>query len=342
MKAVTYTKYGAPSVLQIEEIAKPAPRKNEVLVRVYATTVTPSDMLLRSGKFPILFWLPARILYGITNPRRLIPGYELAGEVVAVGKDVTRFRKGDQVFGGTAWKMSCSAEYICLPEEGMITIKPANMTYQEAAAFCDGACTALHFLRKANIQPGKKVLINGASGSVGTFAVQLGKHFGAEVTGVCSTTNLELVRSLGADQVIDYTRADFAKSGQAWDIIFDAIGKSSFPHCKPALKPDGIYLTTAINPAIIPYMLWTSLAGGKRARTAMSIVNPEDLDFLKGIIAAGKIKSVIDRCYPLEQIAEAHQYVEKGRKKGNVVITVTPNGSASPLSVESSIAEKHP
>ncbi len=326
MKAVVCTKYGPPDVLQLKEVEKPIPKDNEILIKVYATVVTAVDCATRTGA-PFF----ARFVTGLIRPKITIQGFEVAGEIESVGKDVKLFKKGDQVFGGTETSLGAHAEYICLPEEGALAIKPTNMTYEEAAAVCEGALTAFPFLRdKANIQSGQRVLIYGASGSIGTLAVQLARYYRAEVTGVCSTTNLELVKSLGADKVIDYTKEDFTKSGQTYDIIFDAVGKSSFSGCKSSLKKKGIYLTTVPTLALLLQMLWTSKIGSKKAAIVFSGFRPasekaKDLIFLKELIEAGKIKSVIDRRYPLEQTAEAHRYVDKGHKKGNVVITVEHN-----------------
>jgi NADPH:quinone reductase-like Zn-dependent oxidoreductase len=323
MKAVVCTKYGPPEVLQLIEVAKPTPKDNEVLIRIHATTVRSGDCRIRSSTHPLWYWLPARIMFGLIRPRKTIPGDELAGEIESAGKDVTLFTKGDQVFGNV-WVISfggANAEYICLPEE-WVAIKPANMTFEEAAAVPVGGLTALHFLRKGDIQSGQKVLIFGASGSVGTFAVQIARYFGAEVTGVCSTKNLEWVKSLGADKVIDYTKEDFTKSGQIYDIIFDTVSKTSFSHCKGSLKQRGVYLT--VDWPLLP-ALWTSMVGSKKLIFGMASQNREDLIFLKELIEAGKIKTVIDRTYPLDQTAEAHKYVDKGHKKGNVVITVAHN-----------------
>lgn len=322
MRAIGWTEYGSPDVLQLQEMEKPIPRDNEVLIKIYATTVTAADCTMRQGE-------PAwgKIILGLRKPRKRfrIPGIELAGEIESVGKDVKRFKKGDQVFGFTGFRAGAYAQYTCMPEKGSLGIKPANKTYEEAVAAVDGGSTALFFLKdKAHIRSGDSVLINGASGSIGSYAVQLAKLFGAEVTGVCSTRNVELVKSLGADTVIDYTKQDFTRNKAAYDIIFDTVGKSSFAQCKDSLKRNGRYLpTTGLQNHFL--MLWTSITSDKKVISGMSVEKNEALAFLKDLIEAGKLKIIIDRCYPLEQIAEAHRYVEKGHKKGNVVITVAHN-----------------
>ena len=321
MRAIVWTKYGPPDVLQLKEVEKPTPKDNEVLIRVYATTVTSGDYRMRSSPASTRFLaLLFGMNFGLIRPKNPILGNELAGEIEAVGKDVKLFKEGDQVFGEGS---GTYAEYICLPEEGVLAIKPANMTYEEAAAVPFGAHSALFFLRdKGNIQSGQKVLINGASGSIGTFAVQLAKYYGAEVTGVGNPTSLEVMKSIGAIKVIDYTQEDFTKSGETYDIIFDVVGKSSFSGSISSLKKNGIYLLANPKPSLYIRGLWTSMTSSKRVISGLTKQKTEDLIFLKELIEAGKIKSVIDRRYPLEKIAEAHSYVDKGQKTGNVVITL--------------------
>ena len=317
MKAAVYTKYGPPEVLQLKEVEKPTPKDNEVLVRVYAATVTLYDCWGRACTGPPGFGLLIKLASGFRKPKRPILGTELAGEIESVGRDVNLFKKGDQVFAFTGMNLGANAEYVSMPEDGAVAIKPTNMTYEEAAAIPYGGLTALYFLRKANIQSGQKVLIFGASGGVGTFAVQLAKYFGTEVTGVCSTPKLELVKSLGADKVIDYTKEDFTKSGEKYDIIFDTIGKSPFSDSKRSLKKEGIYVFTTFGLA-----RFFRIASNKNAISGLLEEKAEDLVFLKELIEAGNIRAVIDKRYPLEQTAEAHRYVESGQKKGQVVLTL--------------------
>lgn len=327
MKAVVYTEYGSPDVLQLKEVDKPTPKDDEVLVKILATTVTSGDVRMRSFTVPDGQWLMARIALGFRTPKNPILGVELAGEIEAVGKDVQRFKVGDPVFGELPVMVSGThAEYICMREDWPLAIMPANMSYEEAAGVPFMGLSALHFLRKGNIESGQKVLINGASGSVGTYAVQLANYFGAEVTGVCSGRNLELVKSLGAEKVIDYTKEDFTKNGEVYDVIFDAVGKISFADCEGSLKEDGYYITVDGGIPLLLQMLWTSKVGRKKVIAGTAEGSTEDLIFLRELIEAGKLISVVDRCYSLEETAEAHRYVDQGHKRGNVVISVASNG----------------
>jgi len=327
MKAIVWTKYGPPEVLELQEVEKPTPQDNEILIRIYATTVTAGDSEMRSLKFPIILSLPMRLWIGFLKPKGTkIPGTELAGEIEAVGNNVTLFKEGDRVFGAAGMGFGANAEYICLPErpgdiEGGVAIKPANMTYEEAATVPFGGRDALHFLRLGNIQPGQKILINGAGGSIGTFAVQLAKLDGAEVAAVDSAEKLDMLSTLGADHVIDYKQEDFTKNGVIYDVIFDVIGKLSFSHSNKALKPDGTYLLA--NPASQMLAgLWTQMTSKRKVIMQTASGTIEDLNYLRRLIEEGKIRTIIDRTYPLEEIAEAHRYVETGAKQGNVVITV--------------------
>ena len=325
MKAIVYYEYGPPENLLFREVEKPEPKDNEVLIKVYATTVTTGDVNMRGFTFipPGLGFAP-RLMFGLRKPKRNILGVELAGEIEAVGRAVKQFRAGDQVYGINSTDLGAYAEYVCWPENRALAIKPANLTYEEAAVIPFGSGTALFFLRDlGKIQPGQKVLINGASGSVGSAAVQLAKYFEAEVTGVCSTANLELVKSLGADTVIDYTQEDFRTSGETYDVILDTVvGKTSFSACQNSLTQKGLYLAVAGGLKEIVQMPWTSMKGGKKVLAGSPPERKEELIFLRELIEARKIKPVIDRRYPLEQTADAHRYVETGHKKGNVVITL--------------------
>lgn len=331
MKAIVYKEYGSPDVLHLEEITKPIPKDNEVLIRNHATTVNFGDLMARNykaispGRFNMLFlfWLMGKISFGINRPKTNILGNEFAGEVEAVGSAVTRFKPGDRVFGCRGQNMGAYAEYICIAETGVLAVVPSHMSYEEAAVVPYGATMALHLLRKVNLRPGQKVLINGASGGIGSAAVQIAKHFGAEVTGVCGTPRLEFVNALGADHVVDYTVEDFTQNGETYDLIFDILGKSDFARCKNALKPNGILLCASFKMKQLMQMVWTARSGkGKRVICAIAPGSLEDLNSAKELMEAGKIKAIIDRCYPMEQAAAAHRYVEEGHKKGNVVITL--------------------
>lgn len=323
MKAVVNTQYGSPDVLQFVEVAKPVPAANEVLIKIHATTVETTDAIFRGGKV-----FSARLATGMMKPKDPIPGSEFAGEVEAVGDAVTRFQVGDRVFGTAAPKVGAHAEYISLPEDSAIALIPDHLSAAEAVSIHPGAMTALPNIKGvANIQPGQRILIIGASGSIGASAVQLASHFGADVTGVCSTANVEMVKSLGANRVIDYKKEDFTQSQGKYDVVFDTVGKSSFSQAKRVLKPDGIYLTTVLSPTILLQMLWTSKFGRKKAQLVFAGLRSTEekngyLTLLLDLVASGKFKPVIDRCYRFEQIAEAHRYVETGRKKGTVVLTL--------------------
>lgn len=330
MKAIVCTEFGTPDVLQLKEVVKPTPKDNEVLIRVHAASVNFGDLMARNFKavsprkfnMPFIFWLPSKIAFGLRKPNITILGSELAGQIEAIGKDVKRFKKGDPVFGYPGLSFGAYAEYACLPEEGCLAIKPANMTYEEAAVVPYGAIMALNLLRKANIQPDQKVLVNGASGGIGSAAVQIAKHLGAEVTGVCGTARLEFVKSLGADKIMDYTQEDFTQNGETYDLILDVLGKSSFSRVKSSLKPNGILLFASFKMKQLIQMLWTSKTGDRKVICAIAPGSVEDLHSVKELIEAGKIKAVIDRCYPMDKAADAHRYVEQGRKQGHVVIAI--------------------
>lgn len=322
MRAVVWTNYGPPDVLQLEAVDKPTPKDNEVLIKVVAATVFTGDCEMRRGDFPISFWLPLRLMFGIRKPRIKIIGQELAGEIEAVGKAVTSFKAGDHVFAPTDTSFGAYAEYICLPGTHPIQPKPSNMTHDEAATVPVGGLNALHFLRKGKVQRGERILINGAAGSIGTCAVQIAKAFGAEVTAVDSTEKIGKLRSIGADHVIDYTQEDFTRNGRTYDVIIDVVGKSPFSRSVKSLNNHGRYVLG--NPRLAGAIkgIWTTLTSSKRVIVALAGYKTEDLEYLKELIEAGKLKAVIDRRYPLEKVADAHRYVETGQKTGNVVITM--------------------
>lgn len=320
MKAIVYTKYGPPEVLHVIEVEKPTPKDNEVLIKIHATTVNRTDCGFRKPEYPVII----RLINGLFKPRKTILGSELSGEIEAIGKDVRVYKPGDQVFGLSTYNFGAHAEYICLPETGSFTLKPVNMSYEQAAAICDGAFLAFANIKKIDFKNKPRILINGASGSIGTAAVQLAKYFGGEITAVCNKRNFELVKSLGANEVIDFTTEDFTKNGQTYDAVFDAVGKSSFFKCKKLLKPGGIYFSTELG-----YMaqnvflaLLTPVFGGKKVLFPIPKDRKEDIQFFKELIEAGKYKAVIDRTYRFDQIVEATKYVETGQKTGNVVISL--------------------
>ncbi|NQV51150.1 MAG: NAD(P)-dependent alcohol dehydrogenase [Candidatus Marinimicrobia bacterium] len=327
MKAAKYTSYGSPEVLQLVECEKPEPADNEILIRIHATTVTATEVTFRKGE-PYF----SRLFTGLTKPKLTTLGEELSGVVEALGKAVTRFKVGDEIFGTAGPKFGANAEYLASSEDGVLAIKPSNLNHEEAAASVDGFLTALPFLRDTGkIQQGQKVLIYGAAGSIGSAAVQVANYYGAEVTAVCSSANVEWVKALGAKHVMDYTKQDFNKTGETYDIVFDAVGKISFSESKKSLTPQGIFLEAAFSMGFLAKVLWTSMGNGKKARTAATglrkpVERIKDLELLKGLLESGQIKPVVDRAYPLDQVVEAHRYVELGHKKGNVAITI--NGKA--------------
>ena len=325
MKAIVWTKYGPPDVLQFKELNKPVPKENEVLIRVHAATVTAGDCELRRFDIPLGLRLFVRIMFGIIKPRIKILGQELAGEIESVGKKVKHFKKGDPVFAATEMRMGAYAEYACLPAKSAMALKPVNMSYDEAATVPTGGLNALHFLRKGDIRSGQKILILGAGGSIGTYAVLISKSYGAHITCVDSGNKLEMLLSIGSDQVIDYTKEDFTENGEIYDLIIDVVGKSSFSRNVRSLSKSGHYILG--NPKLKWKIkgLWISLTTRKKIISALASYHPEDLIFLKELVEAGKIKSVIDRKYPLEKTAEAHSYVETGQKMGNVVISIGSN-----------------
>ncbi|MES0491009.1 MAG: NAD(P)-dependent alcohol dehydrogenase [Leptospirales bacterium] len=322
MKAVVYEKYGAPEVLHMVEVEKPVPKENEVLIKIYSTTVSAADWRARSLIIPYGFKHISHLVFGVSKPRQPILGMELAGEVESIGKGVTKYKAGDKVFAATGITMGCYAQYKCMPEDGAVALKPDNLSFDEAAALTFGGITALHFFRKAKLQPGEKVLINGASGAVGTAALQLARHFGADITAICSGPNTELVKSLGANHVIDYTKEDFTKNGETYDVIMDNVGTAPFSRSKNSLTKQGRFLLilgTLLNLLQIPIV---SLTSSKKIFGGSASTSVEDLQFLAELAENGEFRPFIDRRYPLEEIVEAHRYVDTGRKRGNVIITV--------------------
>ncbi|MDP2368363.1 NAD(P)-dependent alcohol dehydrogenase [Rhodoferax sp.] len=331
MKAVIYEHYGPPEVLQWQEVARPTPKDHEVLIKVHASTVTAGDWRVRSLTMPRGFGLISRLVLGLRKPRQAILGVELAGTVVALGSKVNQFKVGDQVFGMDGAHMGCYAEYKCMPQDGALALKPASLSFEEAAALSFGGTTALDFFRRANLKSGETVLVNGASGGVGTAAVQLAKHFGAEVTAVCSGANAALVRSLGADHVIDYAKQDFTTNGQTYELIVDTAGTAGFSRCKGSLADKGRLLLVLGGLAELLQAPWVGLSSGKKIIAGPATERAQDVRLLAELAGAGKFKPVIDRRYPVAQIVEAHRYVDTGRKRGNVVITwdtLAPDGQS--------------
>jgi NADPH:quinone reductase-like Zn-dependent oxidoreductase len=322
MKAIICPRYGPPEVLELRDVEKPIPQDNEVLVGIRATTVVQADVRVRGFRVPPSFWVPARLSLGFIRPKQPVLGTEFSGMIEAIGKDVRRFAVGDQIFGLTGHEMGCYAEYRCVPEDGLVVRKPVNLSFEEAAAMPMGGLTALFFLKKGNVGSGQRLLVYGASGSIGTYAVQLAKHLGAEVTGVCSTSSLELVGSLGAERVIDYTKEDFSKHGRVYNVIFDTVGKCSLRDSMRSLKEGGCFLQTIATPGTSLRMRWAAMITGNKLVGGTMAAKPGDLVFLKELAEAGRIRPVIDRSYAMERIVEAHRYVDQGHKKGNVVITV--------------------
>ena len=331
MKAIVYTEYGGPDVLKLAEAAKPNPKADEVLIRIQAVSVNYGDILARNFRniaprdfnMPWLFWLLARLSFGWNKPEKPILGNTFSGTIAATGNAVKRFKKGDAVFGYVGEHMGAYAEYQCMPEKGILAPKPSNTTYEEASGIPYGALMALRLLKKASIQPGQRVLILGASGGIGSAAVQLAKNtYGAVVTGVCGAASCGFVNSIGADKIIDYRQEDFTKNGEQYDLILDVLGKSSFSKCKASLRPNGVYFSVSFKLGKLLQMFWTSIIGGKKVLCALANPVQEDLYFIQELVEAGKFKAVIDKSFPLEQAAEAHRYVESGSKKGNVVITI--------------------
>ena len=317
MKAIICTKYGSPDVLKMQEVDKPSPKDNELSIKIHATSVTSGDARIRRAD-PFII----RLLFGFKKPRKSILGVVIAGEIESVGKNVTKFKAGDRVFGTTGMAFGAYAEYQCLPEDATLALIPINMSYEEAAAIPFGATASLHFLRKGNIKKGQKVLIYGASGALGTAAVQLARHYGAEVTAVCSTSNIEMMKILGADKVIDYTKEDFSKNGITYDIIYETVGKSSFSDCINSLNKNGYLLLANTEPSLLFKGIWTSISSSKKVIAGIIKESAQEMNYFKELIESGKLKAVIDKTYPLEQIAEALAYVDKGHKKGNVVIRI--------------------